>query len=351
MKNSYMPQLDSLRTFAVAAVAYGHWCPQYKFGIPFHTGVQLFFVLSGFLITDILLNAKDKREEKGFILKRFYIRRFLRIFPLYYAVLTAVYLLGIRDFESSLLWHYLYLSNYYNIASQGWTGQVSHFWTLAVEEQFYIFWPLVVLFIPNKKLPKVFLSFIMMAVAYRAISAIFYPEVILLDKATPGSFDSLALGALMAYGRRYSTGFWQTFIKHRTAVSLVSIGIYLIIRISDLPITGDLHFFSLFLISCVYLAIISKAAEGFSGTVGRILNLKFLIYLGKISYGLYIFHNFVGLPTHLTIKYLPFLAGLPLIKLVLNCFWLVVVSSLSWHFFEKPINSLKKNYPYVRTGT
>jgi len=106
-KKNYYRQLDSLRAFAVAGVAWHHWLPRFTFGLPFDAGVQLFFVLSGFLITGILLNAKENNEEhrregKGFILRNFYSRRFLQIFPLYYIVLIVALIMNMSDLQKKL---------------------------------------------------------------------------------------------------------------------------------------------------------------------------------------------------------------------------------------------------------
>ena len=139
-------RFDGLRALAVLAVI------QHHFGIkavndvlaPGGPAVQLFFVLSGYLITGILLDAREQ-ADRGAALTTFYIRRALRIFPAYYVALTLAASLNVNVYDA-WPWHAAYLSNV-RIALDGkWPGPVSHFWSLSVEEQFYLLWPMIVLF-------------------------------------------------------------------------------------------------------------------------------------------------------------------------------------------------------------
>jgi acyltransferase-like protein len=131
----YMPQLDGLRALAVGAVLIHHFFGEAKIaGADMGTlGVWCFFVLSGFLITGILLRSKDQVDYRGyqvsFLLLQFYVRRFLRIFPLYYFALSFAAMLNLGDVRDTLIWHLAYLSNYL-FAMQGYFGLVTaHFWS------------------------------------------------------------------------------------------------------------------------------------------------------------------------------------------------------------------------------
>ena len=142
-----MPQLDSLRAFAIGGVMLQHFhYPQLDRFVPFWLGVQLFFVLSGFLITGILVRGQPTAEFIG----AFYLRRGLRLFPLYFLVVAiiAVFSQELRD-----AWPYytFYGVNFWVAKNMQW-GVATHFWTLGVEEQFYLLWPLVVLFTPRRLL-------------------------------------------------------------------------------------------------------------------------------------------------------------------------------------------------------
>lgn len=127
-----MPQLDALRAFAVLGVMYQHFAPSQKWlqYLPLaRLGVQLFFVLSGFLITGILLVARERiacGESRTFELRQFYARRFLRIFPLYYAVVLGGAIVGISGFRQPLFWHLAYLTNVQNAITGEWAGASAH---------------------------------------------------------------------------------------------------------------------------------------------------------------------------------------------------------------------------------
>src|SRR5215831_17608728 len=121
----YMPQLDGLRAFAVGAVLIHHFFqPARVGGVDFALlGVWLFFVLSGFLITGILLRSRDQLDhgqKRGRLIRHFYARRFLRIFPLYYLVLALAATFNLSDVRDTLFWHLTYLSNYLFSTQQQW---------------------------------------------------------------------------------------------------------------------------------------------------------------------------------------------------------------------------------------
>src|ERR1041385_4159129 len=168
----YMPQLDALRALAVLAVMVHHFLPVDRY-IPTDyitlgfLAVRLFFVLSGFLITGILLNYR--RLERCTALRRFYLRRVLRIFPIYYLTLFIALALQVRSIQQGAFWHLTYLSNYIAGFHPEWMGPASHFWTLAVEEQFYFVWPFIMLFTPRQHLAKVIIGTIALAVIFRAV--------------------------------------------------------------------------------------------------------------------------------------------------------------------------------------
>lgn len=131
-------QLDGLRAVAVSMVLYAHFLAADGSHLG-HLGVRLFFVLSGFLITRLLLDARDAaRFEPATALKSFYARRALRIFPPYFAVLAAVFFLDLERSKEVMAWHALYLSNFWYALQNEWTPWVlCHTWSLSIEEQFY----------------------------------------------------------------------------------------------------------------------------------------------------------------------------------------------------------------------
>ena len=204
MRDKRFGQLDALRAFAVLAVVAHHtfdvqrqaWA---SYGA---RGVQLFFVISGFLITGILIDARRDAETLGApkaqVFRSFYARRALRIFPVYYVTLAIGTLIGIAGMREHLGWNLLYLSNW-RIALDGHWGTVTHVWSLAVEEQFYLFWPFVVLLAPRRLLPWAIGSMIFVAVVTRVMLT---AETDMwsdgINIVTPAVLDSLGLGGLLA---------------------------------------------------------------------------------------------------------------------------------------------------------
>ena len=203
----YMPQLDGLRAFAVGAVLIRHFFyPERIGGVDFALlAVWLFFVLSGFLITGILLRSRDQVEYHGhqryLELRQFYIRRFLRIFPLYYLVLSIAALLDLSDVRDTIFWHLAYASNYL-FAIQGQYGSVTgHLWSLAVEEQFYLLWPALILFAPRRFLLKVIITAIAVGPTFRLFGHFLDFNWVTRYAVSPACLDSLAPSHRSSGGR------------------------------------------------------------------------------------------------------------------------------------------------------
>ena len=342
--SGYMPQLDALRALAVAAVVYSHWIPfKYQFGFQFgHLGVQCFFMLSGFLITGILLRCRHANNH-WFALKAFYARRFLRIFPLYYLVIFLLCAFQCIPLREAILWHIPYLSNLKMFLQQSFEVHISHFWSLAVEEQFYLFWPLVMLFIPQRSI----LKSILLVIAIGALSQflpVIYPDLRLLGKLLVSNFDALGLGAFLAVAKSRADipTKWMSFLALTVPLFLA---IYVLRAVGVLlPFHLQLEHFSMLL---AILWLIDISSRGFPGRVGQLMTLQPILYLGRISYGLYVLHMFAGFP----VAYFCDAIGMPSLRfgftgVLLKAIATILAASLSWHFFEAPLNSLKRRFPY-----
>lgn len=353
-----MAQLDGLRFFAVLGVAWHHWVPkEYHFHVPWNAGVQLFFVLSGFLITGILIRCRiaveNRQISKPQALKQFYIRRFLRIFPLYYFVLFTAALLNLEAVRTSLGWHLSYLSNYYFIHLGYFDSYLSHFWTLAVEEQFYLFWPFIILFIPRKFILVSMFTVIILAPIHRIMGGAEYFNSSVYGIATLDSLDCLSMGALLALGKsKYLDSSLLKWIKkYKHIIAWSSIAAYVLIFI--IGFFGKWNYitasFQGTCLSIGFAYLILRTSEGLSGIFGKILKWPWINYLGRISYGLYVYHLFalIFIP-----RMYAFFGAEALVKenFALNILsmtiWTVAVASLSWFLFEKPINNLKRFFPY-----
>lgn len=354
----YMKQLDSLRAFAVFAVMISHFVPKkYAFAtkIPWGTiGVQLFFVLSGFLITGILLVCRENSHTLGgsFLgMRQFYIRRFVRIFPLYYFVLCVAFVLNIANIRETIIWYAFYLSNVMFSIHRHWAGSLSHFWSLAVEEQFYLFWPFVILFSPRRILPYAAIVTVLVAPLSRWILFNQGNEVA-VGILMPSNLDTLGLGALLALmGKGY---FKCPLVNHRFIVGIGAVGGIVALGLQISLIEGRAgpigEIFLTSFLGLFFFWLIYQASHGFGGIVGSMLGADSVAYLGKISYGIYVYHNFV--PSFVQNHVDP-LINLPspyrgMLEVFLSVGITLLIASLSWHILEKPLNDLRRYFNYAR---
>ena len=362
---TYKPQLDGLRFFAVMAVIVAHnWDPALGPWILNRVnlgglGVGLFFVLSGFLITGILLQGRPGGPASGnrrWFMRQFYVRRFLRIFPIYYLVLIGITILGSERSEV-MPWLFTYTTNIY-IWDHLTFLRFSHFWTLAVEEQFYLVWPLLLLFLPRRWLVPTVVVLISLAPLYRLYATYRYPA----DASLAGSFtsgtltighlDSLGLGALLALAFRADAGGDRIRSVLIRIVLPVGLAIYVTVLALSHYGVDDRAMLALDKTGAalVFCWLIGVASLGLRGTAGRILDYGPIVYLGKISYGIYIFHLLIPLiafswiAKHLGVSY----SNTGFVNFVATSLATFAVAALSWHFFEAPINRLKRHFPYSR---
>jgi peptidoglycan/LPS O-acetylase OafA/YrhL len=348
----HLPQLDGLRALAVAAVAWSHWERPYQFGIPFGAGVHLFYVLSGFLITGILLDVRDARDRMTGV-RSFYIRRALRIFPAFYVTLAAAWWADIPPVRETFGWHVTYVSNVQIFATETWPGSISHFWSLAVEEQFYLLWPWLVVFAPRQFVGPAILMAIASAPIFRWwLASLGYREN-LLAVLMPGSLDSLAMGAFLALvgGDRFKLLPQQwlgSFLGAGwTAASLAALIVLTGAAGAGVSLPPPLMAAKQTLQAIVFAWLVMKAVSGIRGWPGRILAAAPVVYVGRISYGVYLVHGFAGdllAAVGVNSREIPE----PWRFLVL-CLLTLGVAATSWHLMEQPINALKTRFPYAAT--
>jgi peptidoglycan/LPS O-acetylase OafA/YrhL len=353
---NHMPQLDGLRAFAFLMVALSHWIPEvYQFGIPLGTGVQLFFVLSGFLITGILLRNRPEEsgEQTGTVLRAFYVRRSLRIFPLYYLVLTVCLLLNVGPIRETWPWHAAYLSNFYfafHPHGTEITEPYLHLWSLSVEEQFYLLWPLIALTTPRRRLHAIIWSGIVGALLFRIAAGLYWGNPATTRYLTPSNFDALGIGALIAYAYHYRGLQGLRRIKVLCAV-VGMVGLAVAVPSSAWAGSQLMHWIGHTFLIIFYGAVVAQAAEGFRGAAGSLLGAGPIMYLGKISYGLYVYHYFAPLAwskllASLSIDSAKWQAWpynmLPYFALTL------VAAMISWHGFETWFLRLKHRFDYRR---
>lgn len=338
----HMPQLDALRALAFGAVAFSHILPSTnRWGVLVGTvGVQLFFVLSGFLITGILLRERG-RSDPYLVMWRFYVRRALRIFPLYYAVIALGYWADIEPFRETVAWTLSYTTNFYLFFQQSFAGPISHFWTLAVEEQFYVLWPVLILFVPVRHLGKLAVAAVVGAVAYRLALAVVWPHLRFSRFLLPGSLDALAGGSLLAIA-------WKPH-RERLTQPCLWVGANLATALLIVEATGTvvpiLDAIRPLAMNLLFVPLIAAAALGFSGATGRLLENRTLIGLGRISYGLYVWHL---LSAAILVRFFDIrIESLrPLAQLAAFAGTTLALSLASWFLLERPVNQLKRFVPY-----
>ncbi|GAB4033474.1 acyltransferase family protein [Spirosoma jeollabukense] len=358
--SGYMPQLNSLRTFAVLLVIVFHWFPT---GVGINSlpngtiGVLIFFVLSGFLITQILLNNRDAvsigHHSLGHVYRNFLARRILRIFPLYFLVITFVFLKLPQesDIEEHPLYYYLYSSNILLHKTGNWADVLSPFWTLAVEEQLYLVWPWIVLLTPKNSFLWVISFMIACGIVFRGYA---YTQGDLDGVLTPACLDTFGIGALWAYVSIDWPSAIPIFLKRLSVSAILALGGFLALLLlpSDHIVVV---LFQRFLISVLALFIVARASMGIHGWAGRLLNNKILQYIGRISYGIYVFHMLI--PSYGIQFFVKIVHHFGLIitfdywsHRLFSLVMLITVASVSWYAFEKPINELKRYFPYKRVG-
>lgn len=356
-----MKQLDTLRAIAVAMVIYTHWVPGPKpFWFSGNLGVQIFFVISGFLITGILLKAREQAEQldlpQTFVLRRFYVRRFLRIFPLFYATLFVTATLGFAVVRDHFVWHFFYLSNVYFALQGEWLGQASHFWSLCIEEQFYLAWPVFILFAPKRILRPFILLTIGSALVFRLMGESLLGLTPFAIGVLPfSSLDTLGIGALLAWAHAKENKAHERpsrVIPYLNYICIASVVVYTILKIAG-PVGGWSHV-SVLLREIAFapalLYLVWSAAVGIRGPIKVVLEWPPFLFVGKISYGLYLLHNFVPTITKKAFDYI----GYPLVEShglltmqIINLTMLLLLCAGSWYLFESRVNGFKRFFPYV----
>ncbi|MBU9536987.1 hypothetical protein C6Q15_28500 [Burkholderia multivorans] len=340
--------IDGLRAIAILCVLTEHTFLNYFsyiWGFSGNSiggvGVSIFFVISGFLITSILLRERDSGESSGVLFARFYLRRALRIFPIYYIVIAAGSLLGWQWFREISGWHLLYLTNFYVALHDHWIGFAGHFWSLAVEEQFYLIWPAILFFTPRRHALPIIVSFILIGAISGPLMAVYGASELQTYVLPFPHFDELGLGALLAYATTYHRELverarptaWQLF-----AFLVVAVAFYYGLNYKSYSPLGDYvnrHMFDALAAACILVCVSDR------GTLAlvRLLELWPLKQLGKISYGVYLYHNLIPLiyqntrfsneNAHSVFGFFVYLGTT------------IGMAVVSWHLIEKPILSLK----------
>lgn len=355
---THYPALDGLRGLAILLVVLYHnysFIPQLNYG---WLGVDLFFVLSGLLITDILLNTVDQKNY----FKNFYARRVLRIFPLYYLSLLLFLIivpmipgstLTQKYSSSESVWFWFYLQNWMLIFNPNpHSNMLGHFWSLAVEEQFYIIWPFLILLIKKLRLLLLLLLFLLLVmIAARTYIWIHhdhftnYYSLFLFTR-----IDGLLLGSALAILQKINS----TLLSKKTYLFVLILAcLNFVFYFLNTNTAFSFPYWSVVgytTFAALFALVVYEGVKGENHFIRFIFTNKILRFLGKYSYGFYIFHWPIYL---LTISFFTTLSKqLPihndLLQLILSSTLAtasgLLISLISYHFFEKYFLNMKKRF-------
>ncbi len=361
-----IPELDGVRGIAILLVLVFHFQLMRPASIPWilgfpltlgWSGVDLFFVLSGFLITGILLRTRDSRNY----FSSFYARRALRIFPLYLLIVFAYFVVALplcdhcvylRSSDASLqAWYWFHLSNWRSAFGQD-VGPLAHFWSLSIEEQFYLVWPMAVLLAGPRWLPYITCGLIVapLGLRFAYVDTQFGGE--LIHRLTPFRIDSLAVGCLVALIVRNDT--WAETLAARVRwIAWVSLGLFgalLVVTRASSPVAPGMATLGYTLLAFIYGCLVFRAfrAAGSAAWFAVQLRRRWLRLLGKYSYAIYVFHwpiayarsvLLTGISDQVSEETFAIVWGLSLLGGMAVSF---AAGLASWYLFEKHCLALKK---------
>lgn len=367
-KPVYFEQLNGIRFIAVFLVLIDHWLiPINPFSFFGHLGVVMFFVLSGFLITRILFENADscRANHSSPIVKmvRFIYRRSLRIFPIYFLLLAVGGIFSLSNFSEIAGWLVSYTPNFYIILHNRWMGVWDHLWSLAVEEQYYLFFPYFIFFISAAKYPRLLIWMLLIGIGSRLSFFLLASHEVkesfwMISYVNPlAAIDSFGLGGILAYLYHYKNVQFVNLVSRSYFLPISLLAFAGILYLSHVSIyTHDNMWaivFERFFAGLFSFFLIAQAIGSRSWMLGRFLTFSWVSYIGQISYGIYLYHNVVYNYYHekgnTIIGYLAtFLPNLNvelpnfiLLKFVLSLIIVIILASFSWFFIEKPINRFK----------
>lgn len=354
-----IPELDGLRGIAILLVLVFHFtptagpltffAPAFQFG---WIGVDLFFVLSGYLITGILLDSAGHRSYY----RNFIARRTLRIFPLYYVCLTLICILSAypgpvrwREFLTTGggWWYVAYVGNVKAAMEGHWpnVALLTPLWSLQVEEQFYLSYPFLVSAVNRRTLAKILIGAIAMALLFRIVITVAIPNSLLWTYTLmPCRMDSLAMGGLIAIAARDFPDLLKgPWIGRLTILSAAAFLFdYLYVSSGSLWNPG-MRTMGYSVLDLMFAGLLVMVIQGRWKRLVALCRWKWLAWIGTVSYGLYLLQ---GPAEFLVRRISPALGVYPQgsIEFVLNIAAAMLAAWSSWTIFESPILKLKKHW-------
>jgi peptidoglycan/LPS O-acetylase OafA/YrhL len=360
-----MPELDTLRFFAFLAVFVSHIAQRFsvellvqhhhvpfwlaKIGFRFARGgvygVDLFFVLSTYLITGLLL--REKEVTGSLHLLAFYTRRILRIWPLYYlfVILAALipFLNPQHEFTLRYVLPFLLLMGNWSFVFLGWPNTLAvPLWSVSVEEQFYLLWPPVVARLSRRQIAIAAVAMVFIANISRLLGVAMRQSTLQLWPNTFAHLDSIAAGILLAVLVR-----WRNFsLRYPSRLTLVAFGLFGLAARGYFAEVGPNERMTLLATLIGYPVVVLACAAILVAFLEASFRSPVLEYLGKISYGLYIYHSMC-----IAIVYtlLPAAHGVidNFMRIIVALGITIAVSAASYALVEKPFLKLKQRFTYV----
>lgn len=331
------PQLDGLRAVAMTGVLYVHYWNTTP--VTEHVRVTLFLVISGFLITHILITAKARGGV--LMVRNFYLRRALRLFPALLITFVAAWILDADGFRSSAAWHLLPTSNLYfalHETMKPWV--VAHLWSLNLLEQFYLAWPLVILFLSEKLLHVVVVLGIAVLVFARANAAALGLDGWWLNFVF--AFDPIFMGALAYLVQRHLPT--REVLTSWFVLILALVVLASPLLLASLPAWQEFgHSISYRFFAQPALAVLVLGAfQGFGGPAGWLLQSPPVRFVAQISYGVYVYHFMAW---YIVGMVYPAIYHKGPLTFVVMSMVTICLATLSWYMIEAPIGRLKRYFP------
>jgi peptidoglycan/LPS O-acetylase OafA/YrhL len=339
-----------MRAVAMLAICWDHWCPAaWPRLFPYEVFLFFFLVMTGYLITSSLLRERDRCEARGVpwrlrAMRAYQVRRGLRILAPYYAALAVAFALGASDLWRAPWWYLLHVSNLHMATLPSWPPATNHFWSLSIQQQFYLVWPLIVWFAPKRSLGWWFLLVTAAGPVTRWFEDALATSWERPSLLTPAVLDYFGVGALFALALHRGMSLASPGLR---ALSWAALAGYIAMYGSHVlgwPTFG-LRFLQQTLLSIAICGFIAAVSTGFGGWFGRLLESRPLQEIGRLSYGVYLFHNLAPL---LAGKVCWFLwnPSIPLgVQVVLRTpvFALITwgIALASWRWIERPLQDVR----------
>ena len=333
------PSLYSLRFYLCCVVIFLHWhfWDQAFFMrhsvlktifLPLTDGgfaLDIFFVLSGYFITYDLMISK-LAPDSSFTFKKkvavFYIKRVLRIFPIYYLLIAILFVVNWTNLRENILYYITYNANFLVFRDAKWNN-LSHTWSLAIEEQFYLIWPFIILLVPRNKLliTLITLSFVSIGCYVYAISANYWLSILL-----PSCFFTFSAGGILAILKIFHSKYLEFKWINLLLFLLLLLKFICFSRIFNGTFFNIMNDYERVIDVVLALLLIN-----FFLLNPNILNFSITSYLGKVSYGLYLYHYVI------TTKFVSLFSENFLLNFIIKFLLLIAISSISFELIEKKL--------------